>query len=123
MYDLDASPPRFLYAACRAEALGDGAPPPTGVGSDDPQDHFVVAFDIDRRTGRLRQINQQPTVGVGPTHCSASGSMLATRQAMPRIMFFFDKQIAQLAERLAVVERWRRGGGRPNCATCVWLGG
>jgi 6-phosphogluconolactonase (cycloisomerase 2 family) len=73
-------PPRFLYAACRAEALGDDAPPPTGVGSDDPEDHFVVAFDIDRRTGHLRQINQQPTVGVGPTHCSASGSMLVTAQ-------------------------------------------
>jgi 6-phosphogluconolactonase len=70
---------RHLYAACRAETLGEE---PTGVGSDDPADHFAVSFEVNAADGTLRQLNQQPTVGIGPTHCGTNGAMLVTAQYM-----------------------------------------
>ena len=72
-------PTRFMYAACRAETLGEE---PTGVGSDNPADHFAVAFEVNAADGTLRELNRQPTVGIGPTHCGASDSMLVTAQYM-----------------------------------------
>ena len=68
-----------LYATCRAETLGEE---PTGVGSDDPEDHFAVAFEINAADGTLRELNREFTVGIGPTHCGASGSVLVTAQYM-----------------------------------------
>lgn len=69
---------RHLYAACRAETLG---AEPTGVGSDDPADHFVAAFDVDGVSGTLSPLgNHQPTVGIGPTHCGTNGRFLVTAQ-------------------------------------------
>lgn len=69
-----------LYAACRAETLGEE---PTGVGSDDPKDHFVAAFEVDGVSGTLLPLgDHQPTVGIGPTHCGTNGRFLATAQYM-----------------------------------------
>jgi 6-phosphogluconolactonase len=69
-----------LYAACRAETLGGK---PTGVGSDDPEDHFVAAFAVDTVNGTLSPLGkQQPTVGIGPTHCGTNGRFLVTAQYM-----------------------------------------
>lgn len=71
---------RHLYAACRAETLGDE---PTGVGSDDPKDHFAAAFELDAVNGTLSPHGaQQPTVGIGPTHCGTNGKFLVTAQYM-----------------------------------------
>lgn len=69
-----------LYAACRAESLSEE---PTGVGSDDPKDHFVAAFEIDAVNGMLSPLGEQrPTVGIGPTHCGTNGRLLVTAQYM-----------------------------------------
>eukprot|EP01044_Picomonas_judraskeda_P013267 COSAG03_NODE_1985_length_3259_cov_4.704430_2_plen_459_part_00 len=69
----------FLYAACRAEDIS--AAKPTGIGSLDPDDHFVAAFAVDRTTGALRgPISQQHTVNMGPTHLATNGQLVVTAQ-------------------------------------------
>ena len=56
---------------------------PTGVGSDDPADHFAAAFAVDAVKGTLSPLGaQQPTVGIGPTHCGTNGRFLVTAQYM-----------------------------------------
>ena len=69
---------RFIYAVCRAEARG-GAPA-TGVGSDDPADHFAVALAVDRARGTARELNRQRTGSIGPAHCGTDGRTLVTAQ-------------------------------------------
>ena len=69
---------RHLYAACRAEDLD--AEEETGIGSLDPDDHFVVAFAVDRAAGALRELNREGTVNMGPTHLATDGKLVVTAQ-------------------------------------------
>jgi 6-phosphogluconolactonase (cycloisomerase 2 family) len=68
----------YLYATCRAEDLAAAAP--TGIGSLEPDDHFVAAFAVDRRSGALRPLGRQLTVNMGPTHCATDGRVVITAQ-------------------------------------------
>jgi 6-phosphogluconolactonase len=90
--------PSFIYVTPnnqRLYAVGEG------------REGIVTAFNIDRASGKLKQINQQPTGGNGPCHLNADPSgklMVVAQYGSGSTAAFPIKADGSLGERSALVQ-------------------